>query len=416
MIAGVQYEKVAEEYFSRWDCDDLSDPIYANVAGPQPQRSFREFVLAMWEIERNWNDDPRLRGNRAGALSLEATTVAEFMQRSVVVDGVYLPIERVAYLELCLPTVTNAAAEVLGTYSLGTDGGEARYRQDLAACGFTPDAFTQALESGAVAEALGPGLWIETLNRYGHRRLLSYFVRERSEEGWYEWWPESFIGNRDRTDLVPRSRSAETSFGQLTVRTCRRYVENAVVGAVEWEGRLADANGEATAYAVGTVYLRKRGVRRVAGEDVFFAADEVSDHDAAVVHELIKPGGPLDEPALDSDLLLVWIWERRQGAASGSGAACLASSIELLRSSYKGVRSIVIDARPRQFVVWSVQRDHPEVARLRIAATERVCDRIRHALGTAPSGKLVQVWPVYPVIDEHPTGVNFAVGRVAAEL
>lgn len=256
-------------------------------------------------------------------------------------------------------------------------------------------------------------LWDATVDRYGHRLLISWFIVERDGFGWLRYFEHSFSSNDEKRDWVDkkdiRRKAISTSAGDVDLRWNRLYSESDVVNAFEWEARLRSNLGVVQAVANGSLYTRKRGSPNIDLDELFYTAEECSDHDAAMVHELVKTNGALefDEPL--GDMLFVWNWERLPHAEPGYGAICLDAALRALKRSYKGVREVVVDARPGQFASWGDLREHPQVADERAKAVHRVEFLARSVVATAlPSSEL---FLIYPTIDEHPCGVFREMGR-----
>lgn len=402
-LSEAQCAKIAENYFSRWDKDDLSDVMVTNSPEEQLQRNVRGFLMAMWEVEQNWLEDPRFAAPaKPPFLDLEKTTLREFLKRRVWLDGQALSIDEVAFKSLCIRTARNSVWEAL------TRGEE---KSD------NVDGLRAALEDGSLLADLVPALWKATVERYGARALLSWFIVDRDSSGWLRYFERSFSLNEDRRgwSFNPRDlrrKILKTQFGDVELRVNRLHKEAEDVNAYEWEARMLSSLGVLQVVANGSMFIRKRGVSFIDLDQLFYTADECSDHDAAMVHALDKEGGPMEFDFPSGDLLFVWNWERLPHAPAGSGMACLIAAVNSLRKSYRGLFEIVFDARPAQFAAWPEGREHPQVSVARAAAVARVESLIEETVISCDYQ--YELTMIYPNLDEHPLGVYREIGRRGA--
>lgn len=399
-----QLAGIDEEYFSRWDGDSLSDPIIGNSLEPQPLRHFRGFIAALCAPKRK-----KIGGyafvtpDQPVALDLERTTFLQFLARMVRVNGESVSIESLAFHALYLPTVRNCVWETLA-------GWQGPVRVDL-------ESLREALGDGRLQQDLSLRLWPETLRRYGDRPLISWFVRDRNSDGWYRYFERSFSSNDTRfpgtvSDNDSRRKLLRIEAGTVELRINRLHRESEEVNAYEWEARLLSDVGVLLSVANGSLFIRKRGVSWIDLDRLFYTADSCSDHDAAVVHELYRPGEVLDVSEPDGDLVILWNWERAPTAPPGSGSDCLIAALTSLKKSYKGLSDIVVDARPGQFASWSDGWEPKQVAVLRAAALDRMVELIQSTL--AQAGQSLWETMVIPTLDEHPLGVQREIGRRCA--
>lgn len=392
--------QIAENYFSRWDKDDLSDIIVMNSAEEQPLRNFRGFVMAMWEVEQNWQEDPRFAAPaKPPQLDLERTTFREFLKRRVWLVGQTLSIEEAAFNSLCIPTTRNSVWDALTSGDDRTDN---------------IDGLRAGLADGSLLADLAPILWTETVKRYGARALLSWFIVQRNSSGWLRYFERSFSTNDDPLRLGVEARDQrrkilKTEAGDVELRVNRLHRDADDVNAYEWEARLLSRLGVLQAVANGSLFIRKRGDPFIDLDRLFYTADECSDHDAAMVYELDKDGGPMAFEYPAGDLLFVWNWERLPHAPAGSGASCLIAALDSLRRSYRGLLELVFDARPAQFASWPEGREHPQVGTARGEAVARVGDLIEEVVLSCRDE--YELTMIYPTLDEHPLGVVREIGR-----
>jgi hypothetical protein len=209
---------------------------------------------------------------------------------------------------------------------------------------------TDPSDRAALADAL-----MATLEaRLGRRTVRSFFTVDFAANG-YRLWKPGLRAPEDAGTALPR-HILETSAGSVNV-DLRRYpeAEETHVHAYEWCAELREQPSSELPHAIayGMAYrFDRRGGIPIAGKwELMAAADCLADVDLLQVNAFFEQHEDADALIDAGDLAFVWLWERRNGARPGAGRECLRAALTDLRRRQRGIRTVVIDLKPYQFVV-----------------------------------------------------------------
>jgi hypothetical protein len=255
------------------------------------------------------------------------------------------------------------------------------------------------------SRVIARALFDTALSELGDRQLLSFFIRPAKPGQFSAWGPETSSGAG--RPLKPQIVHGD---GYSVSVDVSKYEEvECEVTAYEWLAKLTLSGAtEPDAVACGMVYVFNRTNGELVGgmADLMLAADSMADSDVMQVNAFRNQHADAQNVIEDSDLCFVWLWDRREGASKGLGAACLEAGLRSIRSRFKRVKTVVIDARPSQFVSWVSLKEPPMVTVEKQTAVESLVNHIR-------SLKLdVDVRPVFNCSSNSHEETMEAIGQV----
>ncbi|WP_426172588.1 hypothetical protein [Pseudoduganella sp. R-34] len=272
--------------------------------------------------------------------------------------GEMLSLTEIIEMEFCAAQIPGLARTVAGATT------DATTKQELLDEFGAQDwrEWLKALTTPAASDKLSAQLMAMLVDAYADRTLLSFFIQSRVPGEFSLWHPDSYTGIGKQLEVAQID-----SDGHLVTVHVSRYteVEDVGVTAYEWNAQLVTkATGSLDAAACGMAYVFERtdGVPHADRVDLITVADSVADSDVLQVKSFLDQHEDAPRILAQSDLCFVWLWERREGAPNGVGAICMRAALANLQRRFKWLRTAIFDARPAQFVNWSVAKDPPMVA------------------------------------------------------
>lgn len=397
-----QLDAVRQAYFALWENDDLIQVIANAPTRPWP-RNMRHMVHDLLHV-----------ASKSGVPLTVNGTVLELIDMGVLQlsAGTIVPAQDHVFKWLCAPAVQRAAFDALTSSYID---GSAHVQDALRSETGYPDAQSmgEALRAPGSLDALSQTLWRETRDWLATKTIEDYFIRTRSQTGFYLWTPHAFSPNSDALcEQHVRRRTAPTPCGDVVISVYRNsWIESDVLNVYEWEARLVREQG-IDAVAVGSLYIRKKtSPYSVCCFALGEAADQVSEKDILLADAFLKEYCEYDDDALDclfdsGDLMTVLHWERAAGAPAQCGAAVLKAAIGAVKRSYRSISHLVMDGRPSQFRDWSLPHE-PEMIQARKAyATKKLykyVESLQLERGLSSRGESTVFLPM-PAYDEdsHP--------------
>jgi hypothetical protein len=406
-ISEALYQEICHEFFDRWESDQLFKR-YANVPNEHEGAwTVKEFLSDVLSMPASAATDNRLRGNEAFVRKrpfgdIAAVTFGELMKAVIFMDGRPIPVEALAKTYVCNAVLMDVLSHhVLAVPNVDCE--EKRRKLALiSTTGPSAEQFATWVRSQPQIEMLNSRLWQETIRKYGHRTLWSFFVAQRNEHGWFfnTEYPFYRLDTGDpRQSRKMRRTESGTHFGQVTVETMRDDTEG-FFKCYEWRATLRSLKGTRLAVTAGTVYSASAATRRrVDTTDLVSAGDELSDMDTMLVKSFVDQHGAEAQRAIeDGDIAFVVVWERHPDAEKGSGQACLEVGLRELKKKFSALTTLVIDAKPAQFGEWELPHQPAEIE----VAKQEALDCLTNYLdSTAPETFFGKAGMRFNIVQRH---------------
>jgi hypothetical protein len=353
MIGPTLHTRLTRVYASWLNKDDLGrrfigagDPQLA--AGVASVRQFLEELI-------RGSSEPGASFSLPAAIEDPDSTFAQLLE-SPLVPQMDPPtkVEAIARNVLCLQIIPRLLLE---TFELGDqiDDGIQLRAQMLTESGFTDsDTLSRWLNNPSNHSVLADTLLMVLKSQLARRTIRSFFMVDVASNGYRLWGPQS-RASKDAGTALARHR-IHTSAGDVSIEVMRYSNDEALpVRAYEWCAELredvANEAPDAVAYGMAYAFERSEGVPAGGRLDLTTAADCMADVDLLQVNAFFEQHPDAEALIEFGDLAFVWLWERRAGTRPGAGQACLRAALADVRRRLRGIRTVVIDLKPYQYVV-----------------------------------------------------------------
>lgn len=229
-----------------------------------------------------------------------------------------------------------------------------RLLDELGASG--PRDWCDRMTEEPVISALYMDLAADFLDLLGKRTLASFFAREPMPGQYLEPDSDPFAGCRDVERVRVALDTENPEVLEMSILKWPRARPDAA--CYEWFATLARPGEPSYSVARGVVFVLSRD------GDATVSMDQIEPSfgdDATILEALVAQRGraAFDAMIRAGDLCLLSQWERRAGAPKGAGARCLRAAADILRRRFGALRTLAMDARPRQFDDWHTPRTEP---------------------------------------------------------
>lgn len=356
-------------FIERLKADDFSE-LGLDGSSPGSLHAFIEFLTAGNIMFRDFGLGDRARFPDLTDLNM---TFGDFLHKAVQINGKEVEVATVFHDTFLFPVAVGLIVQVAAEHHVqGSSAGVAL--KDVHAANWGE--WAAAMEQPERLRLVVATLLASARAEFASRPLLSFFIRMPIAGKFSMWGPNASSGQGSK---LP-NKVIECDGYFVTVKVSRYEEIECNVTAYEWEATLTMAGAsEPDAAACGMVYVFQREAGELVGglDDLVIVSDSMADADVIQVKSFITQNDDAADVIENSDLCFVWIWERRGGETKGLGAKCLIPALNDLRRRFKKVRTVVFDARPRQFSNWTSRVDPPMVALEKQTAVENLVSYIQ---------------------------------------
>lgn len=345
-------DKLTAVYESWLDRDDLGER-FAEGTDPQPGTVVTSVLQFLQGLLRA-SSGPQPDIERPTALVYPDSTFAQLLGSPLITSaGPRGLVESLARHVLCLQVIPRLMSEAQSGQG---PTGRAQTHTSSAPGGIAVGhkALPWGIDDPADRNSLADLLMSVLVSRVGQRSLRSFFTVDASINGYQLWSPQR-RASKDAGRTLAR-HMIQTGLGGLSVDVMRYAVEEgSSVRAYEWCAELREAVAselpDAIAYGMAYCFDRIDGMPVGGRWDLMTAADTLADVDLLEVTAFFEQHDDAEARIDAGDLAFVWLWERRGGTRPGVGRACLQAALVDLSRRLRGIRTVVVDLKPYQFVV-----------------------------------------------------------------
>ena len=354
MMGPTLRDRLAAIYSSWLDRDDFP-PHFIAAGGPQQGNGVTSVRQFLEELIRASSATNAYIVERPAALEHPDNTFAQLLSSPLVTQsGRQGLIETIARQVLCLQVVPVLLSQAFEFQDQTDKGVQIRARMLVESGCDDMDAFTRWLHNPARHPGVADMLMTVLKSKLGRRTIRLFFMVGVANNGYRLWEPQMRASNDSGTTLA--RHMTHTASGDVSIDVMRYADDQELpVRAYEWCAELREAvsseTPDAIAYGMAYAFEREDGLPAGGKWELLTAADRLADVDLLQVNAFFEQH-PDAEALIDvGDLAFVWLWERRAGVRSGAGRACLTAALADLRRRLHGIRTVVIDLKPYQYVV-----------------------------------------------------------------
>lgn len=210
-------------------------------------------------------------------------------------------------------------------------------------------------------ESIADYLYQDLVEFCGPKTLYSFFFKGREISELFSG-PGAFISGQG-TPLHPQTIKAPNGNVEMYVHKIAPDHGPKHCVTYEWIAEYHNNSAEdESAYATGLIFIT-RGIGSESSPHRFTllnAAAITEDHH--LLQAFLDQHEDAEKVIEVSNLCFVKAWERNASAPKGTGALCLKLALANLRKRFKGISTVIFDAKPMQFKGWDMPADPPMIA------------------------------------------------------